>query len=691
MFVPRAIELEHSAKELVVRCRSIGAELAKKRPRPRWRVPMLEQQQLRWMRTTLLGRTPGWSPSCPPVGPWKPIVFQRGGMRVGTITLDATVAGGTGFLRAGAILDERVERAVLVIERDGKRIEHPLALEMGAWTGTAAIERPAMWWPHTHGEPAVYRVSIEAGPLKLDLGVSGFRTISFDDASVVVNDVPIFARGACWTPLDPVTLRAPREAYAAAVAQLRACGMNMLRVGGTMIYEDDALYDALDEQGVLLWHDLMFANMDYPDDAEWTRGVEIEVDTQLARLRARPSLAVVCGNSEGAQQAAMGGAPREKWAPALFHELLPAVAARALPGVPYVPSSTASGAFPHEPRAGVSSYYGVGAYMRPLDDARRSEVRFASECLAFANIGVDPGTARVHDPRWKAGSPRDLGAGWDFDDIRDHYVNVLYCVDPLALRTVDHERYLALGRVATGEVMERTFVEWRRRRSVTRGGLLWWLRDLRPGAGWGVIDSSGIPKPAYYALRRALAPIAIGVTDEGTNGLSIHAWNDRAEPWRGDLSAVLMRGQACVGTASRALEIPAHGALEVPAAELFDGWMDLSHAYRFGPPIADAMHFELSRVKGRPDAEAWWLGSRLPAAREPDVGLSIEVRGDELAVTAQRFAQSVAIEGKGFTVEDNYFHLGPTQTRDVRWKKAGAVRGTVTALNSERTVRFEVP
>src|SRR5438270_8265662 len=114
MFVPRAIELEQPGKELVIRCRSIDAELGKKRPRPRWRVPMLEQQQLRWVRTTLLGRTPGWSPPCPPVGPWRPIHYQRGGLRVGTVTIDATVASGVGFLRVGAILDPKVERATLV-------------------------------------------------------------------------------------------------------------------------------------------------------------------------------------------------------------------------------------------------------------------------------------------------------------------------------------------------------------------------------------------------------------------------------------------------------------------------------------------------------------------------------------------------------------------------------------------------
>src|SRR5947207_2865514 len=83
-------------------------------PRPRGRVPMLEHQQLRWVRTTLLGRTPGWSPSCPPVGPWKPIVYQRGGLRVVRVTIDAKLEAGVGFFQVGALLDDKVERATLV-------------------------------------------------------------------------------------------------------------------------------------------------------------------------------------------------------------------------------------------------------------------------------------------------------------------------------------------------------------------------------------------------------------------------------------------------------------------------------------------------------------------------------------------------------------------------------------------------
>ena len=184
-------------------------------------------------------------------------------------------------------------------------------------------------------------------------------------------------------------------------------------------------------------------------------------------------------------------------------------------------------------------------------------------------------------------------------------------------------------------------------------------------------------------MRRALAPLAVAISDEGNNGLAIHAFNDRAEPWAGELSCVLFRGETAVGNAEHHVQIRAHSAIEIAMAQLFDGWMDLSFAYRFGPPLADVVHVQLG------ERDTFWFPAGLPATRESDVGLAVTVEGTSLAISTRRFAQSVAIEARGVIVADNYFHLAPGQTRTVQ--VPAGVRGTITALNSERTIRFEVP
>ncbi|MEZ4414014.1 MAG: hypothetical protein R2910_13575 [Gemmatimonadales bacterium] len=261
----------------------------------------------------------------------------------------------------------------------------------------------------------------------------------------------------------------------------------------------------------------------------------------------------------------------------------------------------------------------------------------------------------MHQAEWKARSPRDLGAGWDFDDVRDHYLERLFGVDPAALRYGDHDRYLALGRVVTGEVMAQTFGEWRRKRSPTRGGLIWFLRDLWPGAGWGVVDATGVPKAAWHYLRRAMAPVALHLSDEGGNGIGVHLANDTAETLTGDLSLTLWRaGEVRVGNATRQITIPVRGALELNAGELFDEFRDLSYAYRFGPASFDVLAAELRSTEGRELARSFWFVGGWPSARELDIGLSAQLRtsdsgSHELLVATRRFAQSVLVDVEHLT------------------------------------------
>ena len=716
MFVrhERLLDGPRVGAELVIRCRALDALLAAKRPRPRWRAPMIEHQQLRWFRTTLLGRTPGWSPPAAIVGPWRPVrVERRRGLVVEDLRLHVAVDddGARGRVdvafRLRALGAAPPAHAELVLERAGHSHRVALAGDGEHWSGRLEVRAPALWWPHTHGAPALYDARLVAGDVTVELGRVGFRAVTRDEPFALrINGAPVFCRGACWTPLDPVSLGADRAATAAALTQARDAGMNLLRVGGTMVYESDDFYALCDELGIMIWQDFMFANMDYPeDDAAFVATVVEEATQQLERLQGRPSLAVLCGNSEGEQQAAMWGAPRERWSPKLFHEVLPELAHAWRPDVPYWPSSAHGGAFPHQADVGTTSYYGVGAYLRPLDDARRAEVRFASECLAFANVPEPralPGgpAARAHHAAWKARTPRDLGAGWDFDDVRDHYVGRLFGVDPVDLRATDHDRYLALGRVVTGEVMAQVFGEWRRARSTCGGGLVWFLRDLWPSAGWGVVDSTGAPKAAFYACKRAFAPVALHVSDEGGNGLALHVTNDGPEALAGELELALFRaGEISVGRARRPVEVPARGALELPAAACFDGFLDLGYAYRFGPPPHDLVAVTLRAPSGEVRARAFHFPVGLPATREPDVGLRGEARlgGNadeaELVVRTRRFAQSIAIDVEGFEPDDAYFHLAPGEERTVRLRRvsgSGAPRGTLQPLNAEAATKLAV-
>ena len=176
------------------------------------------------------------------------------------------------------------------------------------------------------------------------------------DFAIAVNGVPVFCRGACWTPLDPVSLARPRRRYRAAV-----------RPGARRRHEHAARrrHDGLRERRLLrrvrpraascVWQDFMFANMDYPAEDAGVRRRSVRsrgCASSWRACRAGPrspcSAATARASSRrpcGARRASAGARPcstrrcrrwRASW----------------LPGVPYWPSSAHGGAFPHQGDAG---------------------------------------------------------------------------------------------------------------------------------------------------------------------------------------------------------------------------------------------------------------------------------------------------------------------------------------------------
>ena len=220
-------------------------------------------------------------------------------------------------------------------------------------------------------------------------------------------------------------------------------------------------------------------------------------------------------------------------------------------------------------------------------------MRFASECLALANVPMRAaveamGVATITDPRWKRAVPRDPGAGWDFEDVRDHYLASLFGVDPVRAALV---RFLTLSRSVARRQLpvdrSTSSANGGASGSACGGGLVWQLQDLSPGAGWGVIDAPGRPKPAWHALRRAFRPRQVILTDEGLNGLHIHVLNESPQP----LSAVLRltclkEGHHPVREAQRCITLPPHRSMRCDSAALLPEFFDITYAYRFGPRVA---------------------------------------------------------------------------------------------------------
>jgi beta-mannosidase len=692
--------------ELAICFRALTPHLEKRGPRAKWRPQMMSHQGLRLIRTTPLGYMPGWCPEIHALGPYRPISLIRSGQHsLSDLRIHADLdEDGTGLLDVAFTLQETAHTAILSCAGQTT----PLTPQAdGRYRAKLALPAITPWWPATHGKPCLHGVTIELDGKHYSLGLTGFRRIRVDrgfdgkDFALIVNGVKIFCRGAVWANADITRLPGSAEDYAPWLALATSAGMNMIRVGGTMTYESADFFKLCDQLGLMVWQDFIFANFDYPISDEGIKAhVQREAEQFLNASQGSPSLAVLCGGSEVFQQGAMLGLKEEIWKGPLFTTQLAEISNHLRPDVPYIENTPMGGAMPFAPNEGVTHYYGVGAYERPLDDARRAHVRFAAECLAFANLPqaktleehlpVPP----VHDPRWKARVPRDRSASWDFEDTRDHYLGLLYGVDPARLRRENLARYLHLSRAVTGEVLEESFSEWRRTGSSCNGALVWTFQDLLPGPGWGLIDSTRLPKPIWYAARRAFHPIRVSMTDEGTNGLDVHLLNDGAQSRSLTLDLACLRdGKTAVVNAQRTVTLEPRAAVNLPATTLFGAFFDTTYAFRFGPPahsvtvatlretdtgdiVSQAFHFPQGR------SNAMYAANIAVELIQEDTGWFLTLSTDQLA-------QSVHVDLETGRPQDDFFHLAPGHPRRIALlNQSKKPEGEIIFAGSDQRFRF---
>jgi beta-mannosidase len=741
MFIAHEVDVTDAVgerNELVIWCRALGPLLeVPRRPRARWRTRLVSERNLRFFRTMLLGRAPGFAPGPAAVGPWMPIrIERRRGVAVDELRLRSRLEAGEGRLavrgRIRAPSGARAVRLAAIVltgptgaYREALELEPQPGGESILISGELSVPEVTPWWPHTHGAPSLYTaellIDLESEQRIVPAGRVGFRSlesggvVAEDGLQLRLNGVAVFARGAVWTPLDPALPASTGNRLRALLETVVDAGMNMLRVPGIGAYESDAFYDLCDELGILVWQDFMFANLDYPgQDPGFREAVQLEGRQVLGRLGGRPSLAVLCGGSEVAQQAAMMGLDPTRTGGALYEELLPRLIDEAEIRVPYVPSTPWGGDLPFRTNRGVANYYGVGAYLRPLEDARRSEVRFAAECLAFSNVPDEPALGELSSlgaqggqhPLWKAGVPRDVGAEWDFEDVRDHYLQLLFGLNPVSLRCRDPERYLELSRHVTGEVMSEVLGEWRRADSPCAGALVLWLKDLRAGAGWGLLDHRGDPKVAYHHVRRALSEVAVWSTDEGLGGVLAHVANDGPRRVEAVLRVSLYRDlELQVEEVERPMLLDPHSILAENVESLLGRFVDVSWAYRFGPPAQDLIVLTLEDASRGILSQSFRLPAGRPTRREAPEDLAmratfehIDDRHACLTVAARRFLYEVRVLIPGFLPADDAFSVEPGRPRQVRLRRVGqgmhgpAIAaapgglGHVTALNLDGRV-----
>lgn len=700
---------------LTIKCAALSQIETPRRPRSRWRSSLVPNDSIRWHRTPLLGHIK-WAGTAKSAGPWAPLAIHADiALNVAEVHAELEAGLGTISVKCRLAGDTRVPVEVTVLLDDAE-VAKATALVTHDDVVIVPIREPRRWWPATHGEPNCYTVVVTSDGVTIFRYRVGFRTVEARTTDgrfeLIVNDIPIFVRGMVWAPLDPLALGAPVAEYAHAIDAAVDAGANMLRVSGTASFEQDAFYDECSRAGILVWQDCMLATLDPPDENAWLASFADELTFQLNLHAHQPCLAVISGGNEVEQQPVLFGKEPGTFDMTVLKETIPAIALKCAPGTVHVTSSPSSsqpdsGISPLQIRDGISHYFGVGAYTRPLTDARTSGVRFAAESLAFANPPEPSAvTAMIGQPAlstlasvsdaWSAGIARDPGASWNFAETVWHYVRELFPLEAGAAGAPGpHEvRQLDLRRAAIFHTIFTTLVEWRRPESSCAGALILSARDLAPGSGFGLSDSTGRPKSGWFAFRNACAATVVALHDEGLDGIDVHLFHDRAESFDGTLQLDVHghRGH-CVATAIVPVNLGAGESTHLSAEAVLSGFRDFGHAWRFGAWSYDTMTAVLRDAAGNEVYRHTLLLGGLERERvQTGIQASFKMAptpsiwpATSVQVRTESVATFVALDVPGWTPEDNYFTLPAGTSRTIALKgtdgRSGPLRGTVRALN----------
>jgi len=489
-----------------------------------------------------------WGPDTATVGIWRPVELHSwSAARLSSVRPIATVdgAGGTLTVTAGV---ERAGDAPLTLRAtiDGRSVE--AAVEGDAATATIALASVRRWWPRGYGEAELYDVEVEllrAGET-IDgwSGRVGFRSVRLDtipddhgtSMTFVVNEVPIFIRGANWIPDDAFPHRVTRARYEQRIRQAVSANVNLLRVWGGGIYESDEFYDVCDELGVLGWQDFLFACAAYSEEEPMRSEVEAEARDNIVRLLPHPSLVLWNGNNENIWGHDEWGWEKhlrgKSWGLGYYLELLPALLAELDGTRPYTPGSPFSpgtGQAPNDPAHGSVHIWDLWN-RRDYPEYRSYRPRFVGEFGWQGPPTWSTLTRSISDEPLTPESPGMLvhqkAVGGNvklIDGLIDHL--------PLPGEIEDWHWAMSLNQAtAVGVGIE----HFRSLSPLCSGNIVWQLNDCWPVTSWSAVDGDGHPKPLLYSIRHSYADRLVTIQPRD-GGLAAILVNDHPEALRGEL------------------------------------------------------------------------------------------------------------------------------------------------------------
>uniref|UniRef100_A0A3B1KAL9 Beta-mannosidase n=1 Tax=Astyanax mexicanus TaxID=7994 RepID=A0A3B1KAL9_ASTMX len=421
-----------------------------------------------------------------------------------------------------------------------------------------------LWWPFGHGKQPLFdmiiNITMDNGEKFITEKLIAFRTVELVQEPIPdspglsfyfrINGQPVFLKGSNWIPAHAFQDQVTADRLTQLLVSAQKANMNVLRVWGGGIYEQDNFYVLCDQLGIMVWQDFMFACALYPTEKDFLQSVQEEVIQQVRRLKSHPSVVIWSGNNENEAAIAANWyfippAKKPLYVKDYVHlyvENIREIVLQEDTTRPFLVSSPTNGVEsekegwvahdPYDPHYGDVHFYN---YLADCWDWRTfPRTRFASE-YGFQSWPSFSTLSKVSEP-----------TDWDFNSSfsshRQHHEfgNMemllqakLHYILPNKTDTV--QRYkdsIYITQVMQAQCVKTQTEFYRRSQSDivdskghTMGALYWQLNDIWQAPSWSSIEFGGKWKMLHYWAVNFFSPvIAVGVEDKGD--LLIYAVSD---------------------------------------------------------------------------------------------------------------------------------------------------------------------
>ncbi|XP_053108977.1 beta-mannosidase [Hemicordylus capensis] len=420
------------------------------------------------------------------------------------------------------------------------------------------------WWPRGHGNQTGYNMTttfILEGGYKIEkFSKVYFRTVELVEEPISrspglsfyfrINGLPVFMKGSNWIPADSFQDRVTSKMLRLLLQSTVDANMNILRVWGGGIYEQEEFYDICDELGIMIWQDFMFACALYPTDQSHLDSVRAEITHQIKRLKSHPSIILWSGNNENEAAIASNwfSIPHAKLDiyrkdyVTLYVENIRQIVLAEDKSRPYITSSPTNGLesakegwLAHKP---YDTHYGDTHYYNYIGDCwdwtTYPRARFASE-YGFQSWPSFNTLAKVS-------SEEDWSYTSNFSLHRQHHAEG----NELMLQQAGFHFKLPQGKdslkkfkdtIYLTQIMQAQCIKietefYRRSQSEiidgegeTMGALYWQLNDIWQAPSWSSLEYGGRWKMLHYFAQHFFAPL-LPVAHEAEDVLYIYSVSD---------------------------------------------------------------------------------------------------------------------------------------------------------------------